>query len=109
MIGPHLCGDEHVLASDAGRTHALADLALILINLGRIDMAIPDFERLLDDAGAGASAQLPRAEPDRWDFCAVGLDKQHGQKLLKFGTSLCPAAAALPTHQLAEIRSLNQA
>ena len=61
----------------AGGAHAFADLAFVLVDLRGVDVAIAELDRLLDQAGAGASAQLPGAEPDRGNFCAVGLDELH--------------------------------
>ncbi len=75
--GPHLGGDEHVLAPDARGAQAFADLALVLIGLRGVDVAIAQPERLLDQSRAGSSAQLPGAQPDRGNFGAIGLDIQH--------------------------------
>ena len=95
MIGPDLGGHEHLAAFDAGGAHALADLALVLINLRGIDVTIAESQCLLDDAGTSAATQLPGAEPDRRDFCTVGLDILHARAphLL---IALCRAQAVLP-------------
>jgi len=77
MRRPHLCGHEHVVALDPGCAQPLANFALVLVDLGRIDMAIAELQSLLDDASAGASTQLPGAKPDRRDLCAACLDKIH--------------------------------
>jgi hypothetical protein len=37
---PHLGGDEHLVALDAARAQPLPDLALVVIELGGIDMAV---------------------------------------------------------------------
>src|SRR5712671_6936671 len=34
-------------------------------------------QRLLDQARAGSPAQFPGAQPDRGDFCAIGLNELH--------------------------------
>src|SRR5207245_1373914 len=62
---------------------AVADLALVLIDLGGIEVAIAEPQRLLDQPRATAAAQLPGAEPDRGDFGAVGFDKKHGRVLAR--------------------------
>ena len=77
MRGPDLGGEEYLVALHAGGAQALADLALVLVDLRGVDVAIAEPQRLLDDARAGASAQFPGAQPDRRDFCAVGLDEVH--------------------------------
>src|SRR5215813_8092473 len=85
MIGPHLGGDQYLLAPDAGSAQAVAHFTLILVSLGSVDVAIAEPDRLLDDARAGAAAQLPGAEPDRGDFGAVGFDKMHVRSLTDRG------------------------
>ena len=79
--GAHLRGQEHVVAPDAGGTQAFADLTLVLINLGGVDVAIAELDGLLDDAGAGATAQLPRPQSAGTDDGAVGLDRLNGRAL----------------------------
>src|SRR6185437_15486016 len=78
MIGPDLGGQEHLVAPRAGGAQPLTYLALILVNLRRIDMTVAKLERLLHDPGAGSAAELPGAEPDRWNFRAISLDELHG-------------------------------
>ena len=77
MGRPHLGGDEHVLAPDAGRAQPLAHLALVVVDLGRVDMPIAEPQRLLDEAGTDATFQLPRSEPDGRDTRSMGLDDGH--------------------------------
>src|SRR3954453_20401851 len=77
MRGPHLGGHEHLVAVDAGGTQSLAYLAFVLVDLGAVDMAIAEPQRLLDHSRAGAAAQLPGAEPDCRNSCAVGLNELH--------------------------------
>jgi hypothetical protein len=43
MRGPDLGGHEHVIALDAGSANAVADFALVLIDLRGVDMAIAEF------------------------------------------------------------------
>ena len=75
MVGPDLGGDEHFIAADAGGPHAVADLALVVVDLGGVDVAIAESQRLLDDARAGPAAQLPGPEPDRRDLAPLASTK----------------------------------
>lgn len=77
MIGPDFGGEEDLVAADAGSAHAVADLALVVIDLGGVDVAIAEPQRLLDHARAEPPIQLPGPEPDRRDPCAIGFDEQH--------------------------------
>ena len=65
------------LRLDARSAQALADLAFVLVDLRGVDVAIAELDRLLDQPRAGSPAQLPGAEPDRRDFCAIGFDELH--------------------------------
>src|SRR5215470_10910503 len=76
---PDLGGDEHLLASDAGAAHGLADLALVVVHRRGIDVAIAEAQRLLDDALAGAPAQLPGPQSESGNARTIGLDILHGQ------------------------------
>src|ERR1700730_2071938 len=101
MRGPDLGGHEHIIALDAGGAHAVADFALVLVDLRGVDVSIAKLERLLDQPCAGAAAQLPGAEPDRRDFCAVGFDELglewHEWALAFDRAPLCPGGIGLPT------------
>ena len=77
MRRPHLGGDEHLVARDARGAQRLADLALVVVHLRRVDVAIAEPQRLLDDARAGAPAQLPGAETDQRNTRAVRVDDLH--------------------------------
>jgi hypothetical protein len=74
MVGPDLGGDKHLIPPDARGAQPLADLAFVLIDLRGIDMAVTEFQRLLDHAGAGSPAQFPGAQADRRDSRAIGFD-----------------------------------
>ena len=78
MVGPDFGGHEHFVALYPRGAQALADLALVLIDLRGVDVALAEPDRLLDQARASSPTQLPGAEPDGWDFSAVGLDVLHG-------------------------------
>src|SRR3979409_1098360 len=97
MRGPDLGGHEHVVAPDPRGAQALADLAFVLIDLGGVDVAIAELQRLLDQPRAGSSAQLPGAEPDRRNLRAAGLDELHVRVLRINRLPLCPSAVAMPT------------
>jgi hypothetical protein len=97
MRGPDLGGHKHLVAADSRCAQALADLPLVLIDLRGIDMAVTEFQRLLDDARATAAAQLPGAKPDRRDLCAVSLDELHEFNTLTDPAALCRAGSVLPT------------
>ena len=73
MRRPDLGDDEHLVALDAGGAQPLPDLALVVVHLGGVDVAIAEPQRLLDDARAGAPAQVPGAETDERDAGAVAL------------------------------------
>src|SRR5258708_6649061 len=91
MRRPDFGGHEHFVAPDSGGPDSVAHLALVLVNLRGVDVAIAKLERLLHQACAGSSAQLPRAKPDRRDFCAASLNELHhglSTKLAK-GKSTC--------------------
>ncbi len=77
MRGPDLGGEEDLIALDARKAQALADLAFVVVHLRGVDVAIAEPQCLLDETRAGASAQFPGAQPDRRDFCAIGFDKEH--------------------------------
>ncbi len=77
MIRPDFGGDEDVAARNAGGTQPLPHLTFVFVDLGRVDMAVADAQRLFDHARAGASAQFPVAEPDRRNGRAVCVDELH--------------------------------
>src|SRR6185295_4968017 len=77
MRGPDLGGDEDLAALHAGGAQPLPDLAFVVVHLGGVDMAIAQPQRLLDHARAGLAAQVPGAETDERNLCAVGLDGLH--------------------------------
>jgi hypothetical protein len=74
MRRPYLRGDEHLVAGNAGRAHAFADLALVVVHLRGVDVAVAKAQRLLDQAGAAATTQVPGAETDHRDARAMGFD-----------------------------------
>ena len=74
MRRPDLGGDEHVVALDAGCAQSFADLALVVVHLRGIDVAVAKPQRLLDDPRAGATAQIPGAEPDQRNAGAMRFD-----------------------------------
>ena len=75
MGGPDFGRHEHLIAPRTRSTQALADLTFVLIDLSGVDVAITEPQRLLDQACAGSPAQFPGPQPDRGDFCAVGLNE----------------------------------
>src|ERR1700733_5070589 len=83
MVAPDFGGDEHRVALDARRAQALADLALVAIHLGGIDMAVAEAQGLLDDARTGALAQVPGTEADRRNPRAVGGDIGHRHRVAR--------------------------
>ena len=105
MGGPDFGCHEHIVALDPGSAQALADLAFILIDLRGVDVAIAEPERLLDQARAGSPAQLPGAEPDRGDFCAIGFDELHSRVLEPTEPHYVLWAMALPTWPRGGLRS----
>src|SRR5882724_4511744 len=77
MGGPDLGRQKDFVAPDAGSTDGLADLTFVLIHLRGVDVTIAEPQRLFDQARAGPPAQFPGAQPDRWNFGAIGLDEVH--------------------------------
>ena len=59
------------MAPDAGGANALADLALIAVGRGGVDMAIAEAQSLLDRGGGGVGRGLEDAKPDRRHLDAV--------------------------------------
>src|SRR5262249_23021433 len=76
MRRPHLGGYEYVVTLDPGRTQAVAHFAFVVVHFRRVDVAITEAERLLDHPRARAPTQLPGAEPDDRNACAVGGDRR---------------------------------
>ena len=76
MAGPDFCGDKDLVAPDTGGAQALADLALVLVDLRGVDVAIAQPQRLLDDPSAGAAAQSHVPSPIA-ESGAIGLDEMH--------------------------------
>ena len=74
MRRPDFGGDEHLVALDAGGAQPLAHLAFVVVQLGGVDVAVAEPQRLLDDPRAGTPAQLPGAETDQRDAGAVRFD-----------------------------------
>src|SRR6516225_2644819 len=74
MRGPNLGGDEHFAAGEAGCAQPLPHLALVVVHLGRVDVAVAQSQRLLDDARASASTQLPGAQTHERDAGAFGFN-----------------------------------
>ncbi len=78
MRRPDLRRHEHVRPGDAGRANALTDFSLVVVHLRGIDMAaITETKRLLDNTRAGASAQLPRPEPNRRNARTICFNELH--------------------------------
>src|ERR1700728_4097514 len=84
MRGPNLRGDEDIAALHARCTQPLADLAFIVVHLGRVDVAIAKPQRLLDCASTDTSAQIPCAKTQdrdartlRFNNGDVGDDRVH--------------------------------
>src|SRR5215217_3210335 len=99
MRRPDLGGEEDLIALHARGAQALADLAFVFVHLRGVDVAIAEPQRLLDDPRTGASAQLPGAQPDRRNSCAIGFDKQHGLHP-RTGPPLWAAETAVPTDSI---------
>ena len=55
----------------------LADLALVVVHLGGIDVAVSEPQRLLDDARTSAPAQLPGAQTHERNARTFHLDEVH--------------------------------
>ena len=78
MRRPDFRRHEQIVALDAGRTQAIAHLALVIVHFRSVDVAIAEPQSLLDHTRAGAPAQFPGAEAEQRNFSAVGLDRRDG-------------------------------
>src|ERR1700752_2767961 len=77
MCRPDLGRDKNILALDAGRSQPLANLALVLVHLGRIDVPISLPQRLLDDPATGSAPEVPGSKPDHRNARAICLNVVH--------------------------------
>src|SRR5262249_27762251 len=77
MRRPHLGNDEYVVARHARSAQPLAHLTLVVVHLGGVDVAIAEPKRLLHNACTRAPAQIPGAEPQQRNACALRLDEFH--------------------------------
>jgi hypothetical protein len=75
ILGPHLGGDEHLVARHAARPEAGADRLLVVVHRGGVDVAIARFERRADRLGALLAGEPPRAEADGGNGGAIRLDE----------------------------------
>src|ERR1700680_3540674 len=71
LVVPHLGGDVHLIAPNAGSAQPLARLLRVVVGGGRVYMAIAELQRRAHHLDAGAPAQIPRAETDDGDACAA--------------------------------------
>src|SRR5579859_3967074 len=74
MARPDLGRDENLAARHARRPQPFADVALVVVHFGGVDVPVAEPERLLDHAGAAPPAQFPGAEPEQRYRGAVGLN-----------------------------------
>lgn len=75
LVVPELGGDENVLALEAGDLgegllETLADLALVLVDLGQVEVAVAGLEGLVDAGADLAGGRLPGAVADDGDLVA---------------------------------------
>src|SRR5262249_39725372 len=85
MRRPHLGDDEHFVARDARGAQPFSHLALIVIHLSGVDVAIAKPQRLFNDTRADTPAQIPGAEPEQRNACAICFDDLHGSPPLRYG------------------------
>ena len=71
VADPDLRLDEDVAAVEAGAADRLADLALVAVGGGRVDVAVADRERRLDRAARLVGRRLEDAEADGGQLDAV--------------------------------------
>jgi hypothetical protein len=64
VADPDLCLEEHLVAGDVGAADAFADLSLVAVGGGRVDMTVPEAQGLLDRGGRDIGRGLEDAEPD---------------------------------------------
>jgi hypothetical protein len=64
VADPDLRLEEHLVAGDAGATDAFADLTLVEVRGGRVDMTVAEAEGLLDRGGRDIGRGLEDPEPD---------------------------------------------
>src|SRR4029450_13558035 len=83
IVEPHLGGQKDLVARHARSAYALPYIGLVAVHRGRIDVPIADPQRLAHHAGGGVASELPGAEPDDRDACAVRFDGLHGASFWK--------------------------
>jgi hypothetical protein len=63
VADPDLRLEEHLIAGDARAADAVADLALVCVGGGRVDVTVSQAQGLLDRGGRGIGRGLEDAEP----------------------------------------------
>lgn len=71
VADPHLRLDEDVAAIDSGAANRLADLALVAICGGGVDVPVADGERRLNSSDCFPGRRLEDAEAEGWQLEAV--------------------------------------
>lgn len=87
LVVPELGGDEDILALQAGNLsesllETLADLALVLVDLGQVEVTVAGLEGLVDAGADLAGGRLPGSVADDGDLVARvesdGSSERHG-------------------------------
>jgi len=66
-----LAGYEHLAPVQSRSTYALADLLLVLVHLGGVDVAVSHIEGYADCSGRIGQLDLEHAEAELWDGLSV--------------------------------------
>jgi hypothetical protein len=99
VVGPDLGGDEDLAALQAGGGEGGADLGLVAVHLGGVDVAVAEAEGGLDRAlarralhrpGAEAEGGHPHAVRVREGKGGVGLTIAHGGSLMSVRVHVVP-------------------
>jgi hypothetical protein len=67
VVDPDLGGQEDLVARHAGGRQGRADVLLVAIGLGGVDVAVAQLQRPFDQRLGGAVVQLPSAQADGGD------------------------------------------
>ena len=95
-VEPNFCGDEDILARNAGGAEAFADFALVAVVLRGVEMPVAEMQRRLDQLDAQIVLQRHGAEPDDRDFGAMTFDHVHPLLLTSCGFALRAKDRLLP-------------
>src|SRR5690606_8406125 len=90
----HLRHKEELRAGHAGVSDAGADFGLVVVPLGRVDVAVPDAQGVGDPLAASVALQAEGAEPERGHACPLDLVMDHAPGYRRRGRAPAPTTAS---------------